>query len=663
MKILLLTGKMENGGAETHVYDLGAELVSRGHEVTLVSSGGRIADGMEKLCVRCERTTLHRRSVIGIVRACLALRRILSETAPDVVHAHTRLSALVACGLCRKRGIPMITTAHAKFRKGIFADRLSRWGDRTIAVGQDIKQYLVSQAGLRADRVSVILNGVDTDRFSPSGESEEKRICFLSRLDGDCSAAAIALCRIAHRLTEGCGDVSICIGGDGDSFDTVLQEAKEANKRTGRETVRLYGRVESVPEFLRGAWVFVGVSRAAIEAMSCGVPAVLAGNEGFLGVAEGETLDRARLSNYCCRGESALCEQSLFLSLCSVLSRNGSERERLRAQSRNYALENHSSAVMAERTEKIYESVLKSREREKRIVLCGYYGYGNLGDDALLDGAIARARREYFGCEVVALTKNGRSDKPRFGISCVRRTNIFAVAGEIKKAHAVVFGGGTLLQNGTSRRSLAYYLNILRYAHKREVSTVLWGNGIGMIDGDRQRRATACVLSRCDRVGLRDDCSVREAGRLSEQYSVNIHTVREDDIAEGTGACDGDRLEYLLSRLGISGGDRVLAVSVRGEEGRGYRAMLERYVSRAAAAGDSILYIPMFPRQDLKASVEMMERYGGRIAYPVGVADAVGLIGRADQVVSQRYHALVFARTAGVPYVAIGSLPKLDSFM
>ena len=268
MKVLLLAGKMENGGAETHIFELASGLIKRGHSVTLASSGGRCARELEKKGVSCATLIMHKRSLIALMRAYAGLYRLISEESFQIVHAHTRLTAFLAHGICKRKGVPLVTTAHAKFRMGMATDVLSKWGEATVAVSQDIKQHLVRQGKVYADNVTVIPNGIDTDLFSPNGRETEPKICFLSRLDSDCSATAYALCRIAADVAQRYEGVRIFIGGDGEELSGVRQAAEAVNRQTEKETVTVVGRVICVPEFLRGATVFVGVSRAALEAMS-----------------------------------------------------------------------------------------------------------------------------------------------------------------------------------------------------------------------------------------------------------------------------------------------------------------------------------------------------------------------------------------------------------
>lgn len=664
MKILLLTGKMENGGAETHVYDLARGLVKRGHSVMLISSGGRYAQALRDIGVKCVEVATHKKTPLALLALWRTLKRAMSGEAPDVVHSHTRITSYVASFVCKNAKIPLITTAHAHFPLRGLLNLFSRWGDATVAVSHDIGQNLLNSGKAAYENITVIPNGVDTENLVPSEADVKNKICFLSRLDSDCCEAALSLCRIAPSLAQKTGDVSIYIGGDGDQLPRIQDVACKVNGQLGKTVIYTVGRVTDVAEFLFGAAVFVGVSRAALEAMSCGVPVVLAGNEGYLGAVSDAVLRRAEATNLCCRGEGKIEDCVLDGDIFRLIEMGEEERRELSEKLREYVEEHHSVEKMTAQTERVYEKYVRQSHKDKRgVLLCGYYGFDNMGDDALLRAAVRRAEREYPNASICALTKNGKRDSRKFGIRCVCRHSPTAVAREIRRAQAVVFGGGTLLQNGTSRRSLAYYLKILSFAQSANIPTELWGNGIDSVRGRRFRKMTARALSECRYVGLRDRESMEAAVRLIRHFGYEMPLMAlEDDLAFGTPSCEEDRLSYILSALGLERDTPIAVIAIRGTEKKGYRGIMGKHISALVTENIIPVFLPMFPSEDLEVCRSVCDDRGGVIVYPIGVSDAVALIRHATVVLAMRYHALVFAASVGTPFVGYGSEPKIERF-
>jgi polysaccharide pyruvyl transferase CsaB len=422
------------------------------------------------------------------------------------------------------------------------------------------------------------------------------------------------------------------------------------------------GNVSDSAQLLKNADVFVGVSRAALEAMSCGIPVVLAGDEGFLGVLGEGNIEHAESTNFCCRGCSAVEDNELFSALIKILDTPKATRKSIGAWLREYVVKTHSVAIMAEQTERFYSGFLTCFGRENDgVLLCGYYGFGNMGDDLLLNGAIKYARKKYGNIALCALTKNGKKDSDRFGVKCVFRSNIFAVAKEIKRAKYVVFGGGTLLQNSTSLRSLLYYLFILKYAQKKKKPTELWGNGIGNIKGWLWRKKTAEILCECHFVGLRDKASLLEAVQLLGEFSGAVPLLSlESDISHLADVSGGNIEKHVLKLFG--GHCRFALIAPRGVEKKGQTESLVAWCEHLHASGIGLVVAPMYPAQDLDICKWLARRFSGKLVYPSTLAELCALAKRAELVCSMRYHGLVLAANAGTPFIGFGAEEKIKSF-
>ena len=96
-------------------------------------------------------------------------------------------------------------------------------------------------------------------------------------------------------------------------------------------------------------------------------------------------------------------------------------------------------------------------------MILGYYGYGNLGDEATLRGMIGLLRRAGFG-RITVLSRDPRATARREGVKAVFRYAPLRILWAIARSDLFLFGGGTLLQDKTSKRSLLYYDFISRLA-------------------------------------------------------------------------------------------------------------------------------------------------------------------------------------------------------
>ena len=117
-----------------------------------------------------------------------------------------------------------------------------------------------------------------------------------------------------------------------------------------------------------------------------------------------------------------------------------------------------------------------------RLLISGYYGFGNLGDEALLEVIVERVRGRLPRTRLEVLSATPQTTTARYGIEGVPRWDWREVRSAIARADAVLSGGGGLLQNSTSLRSLMYYAGILREAIRARKKTMVFAQSVGPLD-------------------------------------------------------------------------------------------------------------------------------------------------------------------------------------
>lgn len=652
MKILMLTDRMDSGGAETHIAQLIRGLQKSGCAVSLISSGGRLADELKRDGIPCYRAPMGSHSPFVWLRLRRLLRKLILREGFDVLHAHARIPALLIRGLCKER-VTEIVTVHAHFHTDPILTRLCNWGKHTVAVSEDLRAYVCDAYGVPAESVRVIPNGVDCQRFTPPPKRDDvPAILFASRLDADCARGAELLCQIAPALLKDYPRLRIRIAGGGSELERIRALADAVNRSTERSLIEVCGWVSDMPSLLQKSHIFVGVSRAAMEAGACGCAVILCGNEGYGGILSPAHADRVMLSNLCCRRMRPPTAQTLEADLRTLLD-DPEKRTRLGKDCRDLMRSHFNADGMCDAMLALYHEA-RPVKKTTRLTVGGYFGCGNTGDDAILQGFLLTLRRVAPQIEVTALTASPRRCQRRFGVRCVNRKNPFAVRRAITRADLFLCGGGSLLQNLTSNRSLSYYLALLRLATRLRKITVLYAAGIGPLIGDKARRRVARALSRCRYVSLRDPDSFRlltaigvDAGKLHLSTDPALLLLLPPR----------SRGEAILWEYHVPVGARYLCVVLRG----GTSCALTQNLILAAVRMICLRHgmVPLFPvfdrAHDERDTYAAADKVGGRVIFLREPTDATAVLSLCDAAVTMRLHALILATAVKVPTVGVAA--------
>ena len=662
MRILILTDKLGLGGAETHIAQLALELSKRGEKVFVASCGGSTADLLEKQGIPQIRLPLNTHSPIRWLVLRHKIRGIVKREKIDVAHAHARISALIIHGVHRL-GCAEIVTVHAKFRTGLLRRILSRWGESSIAVSEDLRTYLHTVYAIPMQRITVIPNGIDLAHFSPKVKVRKDRglrILFASRLDTDCSLGAELLCEIAPTLAKHIPKLTVTIIGGGKKMPGIAERAEKINAELGFPCISMHGALQDVAPLLREGDIFVGVSRAALEAAACGCSVILCGNEGYGGVLTEESFFEASLSNFCAR-DSQKPTAELLLRDVLALASSPEQRKRNATEYRQLLKEHYDAESVCQKTLDVYQKSLHLFPRAS-VVIGGYFGCGNLGDDAILQAFIEYTRTHYPDMRIFALTKKPRLDARRFGVRCFNRKNPLSLVRAFLRTDAFLCGGGSLLQNMTGRLSLYYYLFMLRLSRLCGTIPVLFAAGIGPLHGKKAQYATRKTLLRCEYISLRDEDSLRFLKTQSID-SAKLHLGA--DAALLLPSPPVFRTYALLKRIDVAQNQRYVCISLKaGKQTLESCNIILTAVRILCREEDMIpVFLPL-DKGDVAINKEAAWRLGGRLFVAEEASDLTAILKNAQFLISMRLHALILATTVSLPSVGIPTSDdqKIPSF-
>lgn len=149
---------------------------------------------------------------------------------------------------------------------------------------------------------------------------------------------------------------------------------------------------------------------------------------------------------------------------------------------------------------------MKNYNKEKNILISGYYGFDNFGDEAIL--GVLTSKLEDLGLFVTVLSKNPSKTTSLYGVKSVFSFDYKKVFNEIKKCDVLISGGGSLLQDVTSKKSLLYYLFIINMALVLNKKVIIFAQGIGPITSKFGSFLTKLALKKCTLVTVRDEKSL-----------------------------------------------------------------------------------------------------------------------------------------------------------
>ncbi len=676
--ILMVTMGLDIGGAETHIIELSRELAVRGWQVTIASNGGVFVEEIESYGIRHVKMPLNDKNPVHMIKSYRALRKLIKEEKPDIVHAHARIPAFIT-GLVRRRvKFNFVTTAHWVFNVTALNRRLTNWGSRTVAVSEDIRQYLIDEYSLDEKQISITINGIDTERYAPGNncsafikemgiDTRYPVITYVSRMDESRALAARQLISIVPRLAERIEGVQVLIVGGGDVYDELLNQAREINESLERRCIIMPGARTDIDKAVAAGRIFIGVSRAALEAMSAAKPVIIAGNEGYLGIYDESKLSMGVETNFCCRG----CEQSdaekLYSDILELFMKSDSEMKALGDYGRRTVLKRYSVRKMVDDYCQVYEKSIQEKE-SVNVLISGYFGFSNAGDEAILRTTYRNIKSLDAGTRVEVLINKPQEHEGMYDFDMVDRFSPVKVFKALKRCDVLVSGGGSILQDRTSAKSIWYYLLIIRAAEIMKRRVVIYANGIGPVRRRLNRVFVRRAVERADLVTLRDRNSETELKRMGVRRP-ELHVTADTVFSTENTSPDRALFRSSAEKYGIPSDRPFAAVSLRKwkylseDFSRSMAEICDHIYSRY---GYNIVFVVMQTPEDADISREtaaLMSSPSYVVDGSPGMEELMSVVGSAEFIMCMRLHTLIFAANMGVPSLGIIYDPKVKGYL
>lgn len=667
----------DTGGAKTHVFALLRALSKKADVKILCFMKGSFFDELQDIDVESELIEQKNRFDLSVVKRV----KEIAEDGFDLIHSHGARANFLCARLKNKVKIPIITTIHSDYlldfdgiyKKIVFTGlnmlALNKL-DNYIAVSSNFKDMLISR-GFKPNSIYTVYNGMDYSTPMQYQSKEE----FAKRIGIEYDENTVYIGLIGrHDFVKGhdifvkaCGlvakkreNVRFLIAGEGALRDELIRLAKESgieDKLIFTNFIKdiysfinfidintLTSRSESFPYVLmEGA----RMKKPTITSRVGGIPDLIIENKTGM-LFENE--------NYAQLAEKLIC-----------LIDNKAQREELGKNLYTLATSKFSSENLANTHIDIYSSLLRKYRDEKEydVVISGYYGFDNSGDDALLFAIIDSLKKYMKDIRIAVLSEKPRETERNYKIDSDKRFNVFKVAKMLKKSKLLINGGGSLLQDETSSLSLYYYLWVIHKAKKSGLKTYLYANGIGPVK-KRNSGLVSKIANEVDLITLRDEMSLKELLKLNVTAPKTKVTADPAIILDGS---DEDRVKEIFSSEGLTYGGKYFGISLRAWDSN------DANISKKIAAIADYVYdkygfptvlIPMRHSIDIGICQEVLSRIKHKahiIKNRYNVFDTIAITRKMHLILGMRLHTLIYAAGGGIPLIGLIYDPKNKGFL
>ncbi len=290
------------------------------------------------------------------------------------------------------------------------------------------------------------------------------------------------------------------------------------------------------------------------------------------------------------------------------------------------------------------------------MVLSGYFGSGNIGDDAILLGLIAGLGNTSH--QLTVLSGHPEETFRLYGLRSVPRKEMDKVKDAIESCDALVYPGGSIFQDVTSFASVAYYSQLVKIAKSRGKKVILLGQGIGPLKGFLGRRAAASAFASADVIAVRDpqsvatlkDLGVKAHPRVTADSAFLLPAPKVDENQQGFNV----------------GNMKSVGISVRPHGKNKEIIQLFGELTRLLFQNNFMpVLMEMDKNNDGELIQEIAKAQGGKIPDLRKLQTPMQLqqrLSRMDAVIAMRLHAGILATTVGIAPLMVSYDPKVSAF-
>ena len=297
------------------------------------------------------------------------------------------------------------------------------------------------------------------------------------------------------------------------------------------------------------------------------------------------------------------------------------------------------------------------------MLVSGYYGFGNLGDEAILEELTNELKKLVLPEHIIVLSNDPENTKRTFGVQSISRWQPMGLVALLRRTSLFISGGGGLFQDATGIKSTVFYGSQILLARIMGSQVLIYAQGIGPLTSSAARSFARLSISKATRATVRDSDSF---GLLSD-WQINSSLTADpvwclDKTSMPPGA--GEQISRLKNN-----GSAIFGLSLRQSSNftDEHRQDLVTVLSSALPEDAQLLLLPLQANQDMAHLTSVQEQWQ-KLGRKAEVLDTSGfvkpsqwmsILSQLDMLIGMRLHALIMALKCGVPVIGIDYDPKV----
>lgn len=305
-----------------------------------------------------------------------------------------------------------------------------------------------------------------------------------------------------------------------------------------------------------------------------------------------------------------------------------------------------------------------------KIMISGYYGFNNTGDEAILESMVRAFKEKIPQIEIVVLSHSPLQTSQTYQIKTINRLHLIGIMRCLRDTNLFISGGGGLLQDSTGKGwSILYYLGLILVAKIVKVPVMIYAQGIGPVNKQINKKLIKWILNKVDLITVRDNFSkelLENLGVMKPSIYVNSdpvfllkkknidHTIDNYPYIQGLNkSCD-----YPL--VGIS----VREYESNGSDSKRIFAQVADYLIENYKA--KIIFLPFKFDEDVHVSekiLSLMKNEAEVLKIKLEPEELLSVLSRLSLMVGVRLHSIIFSSMANIPFIALNYDPKVKYFV